>query len=352
MTAGWQNGLRDAVRDLDPGYFALVMATGIVSQAVRLDGAAGLSGILLGVTIAAYLLLAAAYGWRLVSYRARLRADAADPRRAFSLFTFVAGTDVLAARLAADRHLAAAAVLAAVGAASWLALSYGLPLLLARQRRPRAVLASANGSWFLWVVAAASVAVAATSVAAPVPAALAAAAVACWAVAVLLYLLTAVLVTGALLVYGLRPAELTPAYWVFMGATAISVLAGAQILRLAPGPLAAAVHGVVAGLSVVLWAFGTWLIPFLLAAGIWRHGRHRVPLGYEPGLWSLAFPVGMYGVASHELGQAIGVSWLVTLGRDEAWLALAVWAAVAAAMGWAAARRLASRVPARTHAAR
>jgi tellurite resistance protein TehA-like permease len=52
----------------------------------------------------------------------------------------------------------------------------------------------------------------------------------------------------------------------------------------------------------------------------------------QPALWSILFPVGMYGVASYELGQALHVSWLVTLGGDEAWLALAVWVVVFAAM--------------------
>jgi tellurite resistance protein TehA-like permease len=57
-----------------------------------------------------------------------------------------------------------------------------------------------------------------------------------------------------------------------------------------------------------------------------------VQLAYEPGLWSIVFPVGMYGVASHELGSTLSVSWLVTLGRYEAWLALAVWVVVFLAM--------------------
>jgi hypothetical protein len=64
-----------------------------------------------------------------------------------------------------------------------------------------------------------------------------------------------------------------------------------------------------------------------------------VPLRYDPGLWSIVFPVGMYGVASRQLGAALGVSWLVTLGRVEAWVALAVWAAVVLAMGAAFAKR-------------
>ena len=50
----WREGLRREVRDLNPGYFALVMATGIVSKAVRLDDAATLSGALLGAGLVAY----------------------------------------------------------------------------------------------------------------------------------------------------------------------------------------------------------------------------------------------------------------------------------------------------------
>jgi tellurite resistance protein TehA-like permease len=185
------------------------------------------------------------------------------------------------------------------------------------------------------VVGTQSIAVAATSLPRPVPAALAVLAVGTWAVGVVLYLILATLLAGVRLAYPVRPAELTPVYWVFMGAAAISVLSGAQILRLPPGRLEAAVHAAVAGLSVMLWAFGTWTIPLLLALGAWRHLVRRVPLSYEPGLWGIVFPVGMYGVASHELGAVLGLRWLVTLGHDEAWLALGVWAAVFLAMAGA-----------------
>lgn len=329
--------LRTAVRDADPGIFSLVMATCIVSRAMQLDGAARLSGILLAGAIAAYVVLAAVYAGRLAVNWAGVRADAADPRRAFGFFTLAAGSDVLAARLAPDAHLTAAAVLLVIGGVSWALFSYLLPPLLTGRGEP--ALAGASGSWFLWPVATQSVAVGLTSLPPPRPPGQVAVALACWAVGVILYLLVAGLVTAARLAFPVRPAELTPGYWVFMGAAAISVLAGAQILRLPSGPLTAATHAVVAGVSVMLWAFGTWLVPLLVIMGFWRHVRHRVPLGYEPGLWSLVFPVGMYGVASRELGAALGVPWLVTLGRDEAWLALAVGAAVAAAMALSLPRR-------------
>ncbi len=324
--------LRTTIRDADPGYFALVMATVIVSRAVQLDGFAWLSEVLLSIAVAAYVLLAVLYVWRLAAYRLEVRADAADPRRAFGFFTLTAGSAVLAARLAGDRPTAVAAVLLVIGAISWVLLGYGLPMLLAGGDAARPALAGVNGTWFLWPVATESVAVGLTSLPPPVPQGVAALAVGCWAVGVILYLLVAGLVTAPLLAFPVRPSELTPAYWVAMGATAISVLAGAQILRLPPSPLQVAVRATVAGLSVVLWAFGTWLIPLLVVLGVWRHLMRGVPLSYEPGMWSMVFPVGMYGVASHELGAALNVPWLVTLGRDEAWPALAVWAAIFLAM--------------------
>jgi tellurite resistance protein TehA-like permease len=324
--------LRAGVRHLFPGYFALVMATGIVSTAAGADGATGLSAAMLVVDIICYLVLIALYGWRLSSYRLEFLADATDPRTAFSLFTFVAGSGVLGARLARDGHYTATAVLLVLAGAAWLLLTYGTPLILVTRHGTRSALADINGSWFLWTVGTQSLAVALTSLAPPVPSALAALAVLLWAVGVVLYLIIATLVLAGLLHFPVQPAGLSPTYWVFMGATAISVLAGANVLGLPPGALLVAVHPAVAGLSVILWAFGTWLIPLLVGLGVWRHLIHRVPLRYDPGLWSMVFPLGMYCVASETLGAALHVPWLVSVGHDGSWVAFAVWAALFAAM--------------------
>jgi tellurite resistance protein TehA-like permease len=318
------------LRELNPGYFALVMATGIVSRAAFLDRATLLAAVLLAAAAAAYVLLVAAYAWRFARYRQEFLADARDPVKAFAFFTFVAGSNVLGAGLAADHLTAITAGLLLIAGLAWLLLGYGVPATLIARRGTSPTLSGANGTWFLWVVGTQSIAVAATAL--PASGALAALAVACWSIGTVLYLIIATLVLAALLLFSTRAADITPPYWVFMGATAISVLAGAQILRLPPDPLTAAARPVIAGLSVVAWAFGTWLIPPLIAVGVWRHLIRRVRLRYEPSLWSIVFPLGMYGVASRALGTATGVSWLVTLGRDEAWVALAAWAAVAAGM--------------------
>ncbi|MGE5134615.1 MAG: tellurite resistance/C4-dicarboxylate transporter family protein [Gemmatimonadota bacterium] len=324
--------LQAAVPGLAPGYFALVMATGIVSTAVAIAGAPVLSTVLLIVAVVCYLVLAAGYGWRLVSYRREFLADAGDPGKAFSFFTFVAASDVLGTRLALGGQAWADGVLLAVAVAAWLVLSYVMPLGLITGHGAGSALAGVNGTWFLWTVGTQSLVVSLTAFPAPVAGYVTALAVMLWAVGVLLYLLIAGLVLAGLLHFPVDPARLTPAYWIFMGATAISVLAGARVLGLPAQPLLAAVRPVLAGLSVVLWAFGTWLVPLLIGLGIWRHLLRRVPLRYEPGLWSMVFPLGMHSVASWELGRALHVPWLTAAGSAGAWVAFAVWAAVSAAM--------------------
>ena len=323
---------RAGVRDLHPGYFGLVMATGIISVAVNVAGAGWLSVLLLIVTIVAFAVLVVAYAWRLTAYRREFLADAADSRTAFAFFTFVAGADVLGTRLAAGGYQAATAVLLVVAGLAWLLLSYGLPLGLITRQGAQSALSGVNGTWFLWTVGTQSIAVSVTTLLPGPVSLLTAVAVTFWGVGVVLYLLIAGLVLSGMFRAPADAAGLTPAYWVFMGATAISVLAGADLLRAPAVPLVTAVRPVIAGLSVMLWAFGTWLIPLLIGFGVWRHLLRGIRLRYEPPLWSMVFPLGMYCVASHALGIALHVPWLSTLGTEGAWVAFAVWAAVFTAM--------------------
>ena len=67
--------LRDGVRTLYPGYFALVMATGIVSIALSDLTQTLLSAVLMWVAAAAYAALVLLLGWRAVAFRADLAAE-------------------------------------------------------------------------------------------------------------------------------------------------------------------------------------------------------------------------------------------------------------------------------------
>ena len=149
---------------------------------------------------------------------------------------------------------------------------------------------------------------------------------------IFLYAATAMIVSLRLMLYKFGPEELTPPYWVAMGALAITVLAGARIVEMADAPMVDVTRDLIAGLAVVFWAFATWLIPVLVAAGWWRHVIRRVPLRYEATLWSVIFPLGMYAVAGIYLGEADRLPVVAAIGSAELWVALGAFAVVMAAM--------------------
>jgi tellurite resistance protein TehA-like permease len=151
------------VRDLTPSYFALVMASGIISVGLRRHGGIGLSVLLLVVCAAAFVVLLVLNAWRLVAHRDAVAADLTDPARGFGFFTFVAGANVLGVRLAIDGHRAVAAVLLAIGLVAWLLLGYVIPWTAVLGRAERPLLSKADGTWFIWAVAAQSVAASAAT---------------------------------------------------------------------------------------------------------------------------------------------------------------------------------------------
>lgn len=160
-SGGWRPAVASAVENLNPGAFAFVMATGIVSTAFARPGMRTASVVLALIAVVGYVVLWALYLWRLVRWRQRFLADLAGSR-GFAFLTFVAASNVLATRLVLGRRYGAAEVLLALGVAGWLVLGYGVPLLLICARRALP-LRQVNGTWFLWVVGTESIAVAAAS---------------------------------------------------------------------------------------------------------------------------------------------------------------------------------------------
>ncbi|GAC1382912.1 MAG: hypothetical protein NVSMB43_23780 [Pseudarthrobacter sp.] len=261
-----------------------------------------------------------------------------DPSRAFGFFTFIAGTNVLGVRLGMAGWHGTTAGLLAVAVLAWVVLGYVVPWTAVLGRDERPVVKGANGTWFIWCVASQPVSVAAASIE-PLAGpdwrpALALVAVVAWSVGLILYAAVGIFVSLRLMTYPIQPEDLKPQYFVAMGAMAISVLAGARIVEMAGAPMVDATRGLVAGSSVVFWSFASWLFPVLLAAGWWRHVIHRVPLSFEPGLWSVIFPLGMYAVAGIYLGRAADLPIVAAIGQTELWLAVAAFLATFAGMLW------------------
>ncbi|MGH9065154.1 MAG: tellurite resistance/C4-dicarboxylate transporter family protein [Acidimicrobiales bacterium] len=200
----------------------------------------------------------------------------------------------------------------------------------------RPVLGQLNGTWLIWVVATQSLSILAAGLAPVAPSAalrgaLPAVATCLWGLGVMLYLILIVIIFLRLLLVEVTPEEMGPAYWIAMGATAISVRAAAGVLVI-PGHessvLVHAMHPLLVGLSVVLWAFGTWWIPLLVLFGIWRYLVRGYSRAYEPRLWSVVFPLGMYTVASVTLGRAAGLGFMVAVARVWLWVGVGAWAGV------------------------
>ena len=83
------------IANLHPAYFALVMATGIVSIASLLVGFRAIALALLPVNVLFAVVLVTLNIMRVVRYPARVAADLSDHKRAVGFFTLVAATSVL-----------------------------------------------------------------------------------------------------------------------------------------------------------------------------------------------------------------------------------------------------------------
>jgi tellurite resistance protein TehA-like permease len=325
-----------AIRDFHPSYFAFVMATGIISTAAFLLGPSWLSRALLVVASAGFVVLSVALVIWLVRFGPSVVADIHAPEQVFGFFAITAGLDVLGVRLSYAGHPLATAILAGVAAAVWLVLTYAVPASLLLARTHDSVLGGVNGTWLLWAVGTQSLALSASVLVPAWPSQsglLAPFAVGLWSIGLVLYLLLVSLILLRWLTVAMTPQTLTPPYWILMGATAITVLAGARILDLPRTlPAVRAMAGFVEGFSYALWAFGTWWIPLLVILGFWRHVRHHWPLTYDPGLWSVVFPLGMYSVATLSFGKAADLAFMGPLSRFMLWVAVAAWVLVAAAL--------------------
>ncbi|MGD7002601.1 tellurite resistance/C4-dicarboxylate transporter family protein [Corynebacterium halotolerans] len=328
--------LREMVMTLPPGAFAFVMATGIVAVGLENLGLSAASLVLLILTALGYVVLVLMAATRILRWRHLVAGDLRNSGRSFGFFTFVAGTDVLGVALVEHGAHQPALVLLLIGLVAGLGLGYVVPWLAVLGGSPPP-LRQVDGTWFIWVVAAQSVAILAAMLAPLYPdwtQALATAAVMGWSAGTALYLAVAALVLVRLTTLPVGPADMNQSYWVTMGAMAVTIVGGSLIVELDPAssPMVAASQQLIAGISVIMWCFATALIPVLLAVGVWRHLVHKIPLHYKAAQWSVVFPLGMYAVAGMQLGRADTLPLVEQIGRGWVWVGVLAWVLTFATM--------------------
>ena len=333
MTLRFKRGRRDELITLHPAYFALVMATGIVALAVRLHGIPIVPTILFWLNAFFFAALVMATVARIWFYPDAFAADICSHSRGVGYFTVVAASGVFGSQLVLQMGaVGPAAVFWIVAGVLWFVVMYGgLAILTVKVNKPT-LADGLNGGWLVSVVATQSVSILtvlmlASGVSPGLQQPLMFAALVLWLGGGALYLWLMTLIFFRYTFLPMSAEDLTPPYWINMGAVAISTLAGTTLLGQSElSPIVTALVPFVKGFTLFFWAIGSWWIPMLVVLGIWRYLICGVPFAYDPLYWGGVFPLGMYSVCTYRLAEVMQAPFLMPLSRTFMIIALAAWA--------------------------
>lgn len=320
----------DGVKTLFPGYFAFVMATGIISVASKQQSLTALAVALFWIAVVGYVVLSVLITARVALFPKAVFANLRNHATSFAFLTQVAGTNVLGSSAGIVMGWwGLSKILWLISLPLWVIWLYSALICEITSEHKPDVGTGINGTWFMLTVSTASIAVLGALLLPRWDASLVAFfSLAAFCLGIVIYVIVMTLVFMRWSFQDMDPAELVPPEWIATGAMAISTLAGANLV-LAAGEqeLLSALLPFLKGMTVLAWAVASFWFPLLVALGVWRHVVKKFPLTYMPALWSMVFPIGMYSASSNQMLKALDVSGLSWLPRIVLAMALLAWVA-------------------------
>ena len=320
-----------AARGLYPGYFAMVMATGVVSIAGQLLGMRWIALPLVAIAWISYVVLWALTLIRLVRYPRRIAFDLSTHQRAPGFFTLVAGTCVLGTQsVVVMGSPTTGAVLWHLGLGLWAVVMYAFFTAVTIRGTKPTLAEGINGAWLIAAVATQSIVVLRTVLNPDTPPAewVQLLCLSFFMIGGMLYLAIIPLIFYRLTFSQMAARDFGPPYWINMGAAAISTLSGALLVaRGGAWPIIGGFVPILKGLTIFFWSAATWWIPFLASLMVWRYVIRRDVPRYEPQLWGMVFPLGMYTTSTLQLGTYLALPVLLPIADGFIFIALAAWAA-------------------------
>ena len=325
------------IKKLEPGYFAFVMATGIVSIAAHYLTYNLLAKILLYFNSFIFIVLLSIFVIRIFIWWKFVVEDFYNSNKNMGFLSFPAACCVLGSQLVLILEKPILGfILFLMGFISWIFTIYTLfAICIEESHKPS--LTGVNGSWLLIIVSTQSLSVL-SGLLAPYFSSyrdeIFFFSLIFFLCGCMFYIIIITMIFYRLLFLKIKAAKLQANYWISMGADAISVLAGTILVENAVHTLFLAdLVPFLKGFSSLYWAIGTWWIPLILVLGIWRHWVKKVPLVYTFQYWSLVFPLGMYSVCTAKLSGILGLDFLMPLSSIFGIISIVAWLIVAIGMG-------------------
>ncbi len=320
-----------ALAELSPAYFALVMATGIVSLSCSMMGYELIAKVLLALNVVQYISLWVLYSLRACYFPLRFFRDLVDHLKGPGFFTMVAASGVLASQFMVQLDDTVIGLgLWFISCVLWVLLTYTIFTAFTVKAKKPSLDQGISGAWLLAVVATQAVAVSsallATHIGQPYKLELNMLALSMWLWGGMLYIWMMSLIFYRYVFFKFSPGDLSPPYWINMGAMAISTLAGALLILNAPdAPFLTSLLPFIKGFTVFYWATGCWWVPMLILLGIWRYIFQRYPFEYDPLYWGAVFPMGMFAASTWKMIEALHMSFLDALPYAFLYAGLLAW---------------------------